>query len=349
MSGSTISLSQPGAIINNLYFANSSFLGDGSIIVSSNHDKKLAFYRVHRSTWTQLAELTSSKPSDIPNARVNINFRYSGVIAHAINRFFWVDGNAICSCDADTGIHARRIIIDGVKDIGEPLSYYPGGDFIFFFVIADGRTTFGRMNISSEKIEWGPRTDFLGNHVQAFSRDGNQFLFAQESTCRDGVWYHNASRVWIGNFKTGQSASYYRHEDHGNGNFEHIGHEMADYATNSVIAARYQSTPVGVPSVVRLRPETKPEILWTGRAWHPAISADGNRIIVDTQPEHDNGQSPLVLIDLKTKTSTIVATSYTKGGHPYHPHPCIDETGKQIAYIDRDLNGDGTSVKILSI
>lgn len=343
-------LARPGAIVNHLYFANSSFLNDGSIIVSSNHDGRLAFYRVSQNHWTQIAALTSAQPAAAPNARVNINFRYSGVIAHALNRFYWVDGNAICSCDAVSGGNQRRVVVKGVSDIGEPLSYYPGGDYIFFFVIANGRTSFGRMNISTESIEWGPRSDFLGNHVQAYDRAGHQFLCAQESTCRDGVWYHNNARVWIGDFTTGQLAPYYRHEDRGNGNFEHIGHEMTDYATGSVIAARYQSSPVGAPGVVRLKQGgSSAELIWAGKAWHPAISADGRRIIVDCQPDRDTGPSPLVLIDVQTQTARVVGESHTHGGHPYHPHPCIDATGSKIAYIERDSQGDGASVKVLAI
>ncbi len=346
---STVVLARPGAIVNHLYFANSSFVHDSTVIVSSNHDNAMAFYSVAGDTWTKLAEMSAFDPQAAPNARPNINFRYSGVIAHAINRFFWVDGNAICSCDAHTGGQQRRVILDGVKEIGEPLSYYPGGEFIFFFVIVDGKTTFGRMQIESSRIEWGPKTDFCGNHVQAFTRDGRQFLFARESSCINGVWYHNPYRVWVGDFKTGKIWPYYQHIQHGQDLFEHIGHEMADYATDTVIAARYKSSPVGAPGIVRLRTGREPEMLWAGSAWHPAISLDGRWMICDCQPEHDRGHSPLILVDLVGKTSRVVGQSFTYGGHPYHPHPCIDVHGRHIAYIERDQQGNGACVHVMAL
>lgn len=337
-------LSQPGGIVNHLYFTNNTFCDDGSLVVASDHQGPVRLYRVKDDRWTQIATCESE-------TRMHCTcFRHSVLLANDLGRVFWIDGQTIHDADIFDGADHQSVMMPvyGKCQLEGPLSRYPGSDWVLFYKASLEQTIFGRLHVHTREIEWGPTVPFLANHIQASDIDGNAFCFARESILDQGIWYHNAHRVWHGNFETKTVSVHYQHQQIDEQNFEHIGHEMFCPANKNVIAARYRSTPVGLPGIVRLQPN-QCDMIWQGPAWHPCISQDGNWIVTDCQPDQDQGQSDIMLIHVPTGDAQRLLSVYTQGRHPYHPHPSFSLDASQIAVAQRDEKNNELRVLILAV
>jgi len=158
------------------------------------------------------------------------------------------------------------------------------------------------------------------------------------------------------------------------GKWLYVGHERWGAHDISGYVIAYAVSPAGRRGLYEIFGDGRPaRLLWENDVlWHCNMDPSGRFAIVDTtgpfreeklseeefraaterhvQTDRDRGQnaSDVVLIDLQTRRTLLVAT-VQRAAHPYHPHPAISPDRKWIIWNDASPETRGAWLAAVSL
>lgn len=165
--------------------------------------------------------------------------------------------------------------------------------------------------------------------------------------CRNGRAEEVADRLWTVSLSSKEHLNLYGQKRTADGrNGEGVGHESWSFDGERMYFVKYFKpvSSVGETGIMYADKAGRESglIVSDFPYMHAASSPDGRYLVADTRFEFRGGRltSDVVLVDLRTKASKLLATVGTWWNQPGHVHPCFTLDSKKIifAFADEDFH-----------
>ena len=160
--------------------------------------------------------------------------------------------------------------------------------------------------------------------------------------CHEGTTEYIPDRLWIGDFKTGETRNLFIQAEKPNGmTGENSGHEVWSVDGEDMFFVKYtRRDNVGPSGVVRISKDGKNREYINNdyTYWHCYPSGDKKWVAADVQIGGQKAQ--VVYINTQTYESHMLADfTMTNPNHPYQPHPIVTLDGRKVSWQMIDETG----------
>lgn len=174
--------------------------------------------------------------------------------------------------------------------------------------------------------------------------------------CHEGTTTEIPDRLWVMDFETGKAKNVFVQQDNSLPEGDAVktgetsGHEEWTADGEHIVFVKYPKPKnVGMNGIVRIDKygEKREYINDDFEYWH-CFPSDDNRFVVADCMMTDSvynenlnmkcGNCKIVLVDIKTSLSYLLADIPAGDTHPYQPHPCISPNGKLVSFSVRSAD-----------
>lgn len=263
---------------------------------------------------------------------------WAGGIVSPDDWLYYLDGAAIRGIDLRG--KTRRVVSELPKGgrFYEPLSVSADGRTMGVYWQAEGKWYIGLLDIASGAITASFVPGFaepypVANHAMVNPVYKKLVFFAHE-----GKTEHIPDRIWVWDSAGGKADNIYpqrRLPDGAHGDY--VGHEMWAGDGEGLYWVQYGASPIKPTGVYYADKRRGWQAEWINgdyKYWHAAPSPDGRWVVADT---HER-PGKVVLIDLQSRQSRLLAEIGLWWSHPGHPHPSFSPDSRKVTYTFADQN-----------
>lgn len=330
-------IGKPGSHMSHQYMSSMSW---------GAHDQTMALCADINFTSLRCTLLTFD-PQHLDTTVIDTNVRWAAPTVGNDNRIYYnkID-NQVLAYDIDSGVNTVVVNSPTGTSIREPLSINDACDRLGLFWTTTGMVKdlqIGWADVSDGLLHTSVPAGFfadphpIANHAQINPVYRDQIFFAHEGLTE------MPDRIWSVDTATNTATNLYHQAKKPDGSAgEYVGHETWSHDGERLYFVKYWMSPLPPIGVWFVSRDGSQSGMINGDHpyWHVGVSPDGRYLAADTQVI--GGVSKVVVIELATGRSKVIATGLAATNHPAHPHPTFSRSSEIVTFSFLDATGTCT-------